>query len=417
VPTFPQPALEEIWRAALKAADPYDVTLAALPEPPAGGRLLVLGAGKAAARMAKAAEARYGDRAAGLVVTPDGYGAPLQYLDMVEASHPTPDARGLVAAARALDLAERLGEGDLLLSLISGGASALLPAPVAGVSLAEKQALTRALLASGAPIAAINGVRKHLSRLKGGRLALAAWPARALTLAVSDVPGDDPAVIGSGPTVGDPTSLAEARATLARHGVDAPASVRAALGDPANETPKPGDPRLGRSAFQLILRPADMLAAAARDAERLGYRPVILGDALRGEAKDVAAEHAKLALSAPPGTALISGGELAVTGANSGESGGRCREYLLAMVIALQGAPHISACALDSDGVDGKGAEAGARIDPSTLARAAALSLNADVHLARHASGAFFNALGDAIVTGPTRTNLADLRVILIGRD
>jgi glycerate 2-kinase len=396
------------------AGDPYDATLAALREPSAGGRLFVLAAGKAAARMAEAAEAHYGDRASGLVVTPDGYGATLQHLDMVEASHPTPDARGLAAAARALDLAESLREGDLLLALISGGASALLPAPVEGVSLAEKQDLTKALLASGAPIAAINGVRKHLSRLKGGRLALAAWPARTLTLAVSDVPGDDPAVIGSGPTVGDPTSLAEARTTLARFGVDAPASVLAALSDLANETPKPGDPRLARSDFQLILRPADMLAAAAGEAERLGYRPVILGDALRGEARVVAAEHAALALSAPPGTALISGGELDVTGAASGESGGRCREYLLALAIALQAAPNISACALDSDGVDGKGGEAGARIDPSTLARAAAFNLDPSEHLARHASGAFFNALGDAIVTGPTRTNLADLRVILI---
>jgi hydroxypyruvate reductase len=333
---------------------------------------------------------------------------------MIAASHPTPDARGLEAAAKALKLAESLGEGDLLLTLISGGASALLPAPVAGVSLTEKQALTRALLASGAPIAAINGVRKHLSRLKGGRLAISAWPARTLTLAVSDVPGDDPAVIGSGPTVGDPTSLADALDTLSRYGVEASAAVLAALRDPANETPKPGDPRLARSAYQLILRPADMLAAAGRAAEGLGYRPVMLGDALRGEARLIAAEHARLALNAAPGTALISGGELDVTGASGSEPGGRCREYLLALAVALNGAPGVSACALDTDGIDGRGGEAGARIDSTTLARASALQLDAEQLLAHHASGAFFNALGDAIVTGPTRTNLADLRVILI---
>ena len=407
-------ALEAIWRAALKAADPYDAALAALPEPPAKGRLLVLGAGKAAARMAEAAEARYGDRAEGLVVAPDGYGASLRYLDMVEASHPTPDARGLEAAAKALDLAHGLGDGDLLLALISGGASALWPAPVEGVSLAEKQALTRALLASGAPIGAINGVRKHLSRLKGGRLGLAAWPARTLTLAVSDVPGDDPAVIGSGPTVGDPSSLAEAREALRRYGVEAPAAVAAALADPAHETPKAGDPRLARSEFQLILRPAHMLAAAAKAAERLGYRPMVLGDALKGEARDVAADHARLALAAAPGTALISGGELEVTGAGPGESGGRCREYLLALAMALQAAPHVRACALDSDGIDGVGGEAGAVIEPASLARAAALGLDPVDHLRRHASGRFFQALGDEIVTGPTRTNLADLRIILI---
>jgi glycerate 2-kinase len=407
-------ALESIWCAALTAADPYAATLAALPDPPIRGRLLVLAAGKAAARMALAAEARYGDQASGLAVAPDGYGAPLQHLEMTEASHPTPDARGLAAAAKALTLAEGLREGDLLLALISGGASALLPAPVAGVSLAEKQALTKALLASGAPIAAINGVRKHLSRLKGGRLALAAWPARTLTLAVSDVPDDDAAVIGSGPTVGDPTSLADARDSLSRYGVEAPDSVLAALRDPANETPKPGDPRLARSAFQLILRPADMLAAAGRAAEALGYRPMMMGDALRGEARLIAADHAQLALSARPGTALISGGELDVTGASGSEPGGRCREYLLALALALNGAPGISACALDTDGIDGRGGEAGARIDPTTLTRAAVLNLDSKKLLAHHASGAFFTALGDAIVTGPTRTNLADLRVILI---
>jgi glycerate 2-kinase len=407
-------ALESLWRAALTAADPYAATLAALPDPPTSGRLAVLAAGKAVARMAEAAEARFGDQVTGLAVAPDGYGASLRFLEMIAASHPTPDARGLEAAAKALKLAESLGEGDLLLTLISGGASALLPAPVAGVSLTEKQALTRALLASGAPIAAINGVRKHLSRLKGGRLAISAWPARTLTLAVSDVPGDDPAVIGSGPTVGDPTSLADALDTLSRYGVEASAAVLAALRDPANETPKPGDPRLARSAYQLILRPADMLAAAGRAAEGLGYRPLMLGDALRGEARLIAAEHARLALNAAPGTALISGGELDVTGASGSEPGGRCREYLLALAVALNGAPGVSACALDTDGIDGRGGEAGARIDSTTLARASALQLDAEQLLAHHASGAFFNALGDAIVTGPTRTNLADLRVILI---
>ncbi len=407
--------LERLWRAGLASADPFEPTRAALPEP-SGGRTLILGAGKAAARMAQAAEARYGEAAEGMMVVPYGYGAPTYRIEVVEAAHPVPDSAGQGAARRALAMASALGEHDRLVVLLSGGASALWAAPAAGVSLEDKQALNRALLESGASIGEINTVRRHLSVLKGGRLAAAAWPAPVLTLAVSDVPGDDPAAIGSGPTVGDPTTLADAQAILARRRIVPSPAIAAALADPANETPKPGAPKLARSSYQLVLTPRAMIETVAATASRLGYAPILLGEALRGEARDVAAEHARLAREAAQAgrrCALISGGELDVTGAAAGP-GGRCREYLLALAVALEGRPTVWAAALDTDGIDGSGGQAGAVIGPDSLARAKTLGLDPAAMLQAHASGTFFDALGDHIRTGPTRTNLSDLRVILV---
>jgi hydroxypyruvate reductase len=407
--------LERLWRSGLAAADSFEPTRAALPEPAASGRTLVLGAGKAAARMAQAAESAWGAAARGLVVVPHGYGAPAGSIEVVEAAHPVPDAAGMAAAARAMEIAAGLGADDRLLVLLSGGASALWVLPAEGVSLEEKQALNRALLRSGAKIQEINAVRKHLSRLKGGRLAAAAFPCPVLTLAVSDVPGDDPSAIGSGPTTADPTTLEDARGVLHRYGIAPAPAAAAALSAAANETPKPGDPRLARSDYRLVLTPKLMIEAVAAEAVRLGFEPVLLGEDLQGEAREVAAAHARLAREAARGgrrAAFISGGELDVTGAATGP-GGRCREYLLALAAALDGEPGVHAAALDTDGIDGAGGQAGAVIGPDTLARARAAGLDPQTLLDAHASGAFFEALGDHIVTGPTRTNLSDLRVML----
>ena len=409
--------LERLWRSGLAAADPFEPVRAALPAPAAAGRTLVLGAGKAAARMAEAAEAAWGAAARGLVLVPYGYGAPTRFIEVVEAAHPVPDAAGRAAAARAIDMAAELGADDRLVVLLSGGASALWALPTAGVSLAEKQEINRALLRSGAKIQEMNTVRKHLSRLKGGRLAEAAFPCPVLTLAVSDVPGDDPSAIGSGPTVGDPTTLQDARGVLARYGIVPPPAVAAALADPASESPKPGDPRLARAQYRLVLTPRQMIEAVAAEAARLGFEPVLLGDELQGEAREVAVEHARLAREAAHGgrrAAFISGGELDVTGAASGP-GGRCREYLLAMAVALDGEPDVRAAALDTDGIDGAGGQAGAVIGSDTLARARAAGLDLRAMLDAHASGAAFEALDDHVVTGPTRTNLSDLRIVLVG--
>jgi hydroxypyruvate reductase len=409
--------LESLWRKGLAAADPYAPTRAALPAPVAAGHTLILGAGKAAARMAEAAEALYGEAARGLVVVPHGYGAPTRWIEVVEASHPVPDAAGMAAAGRAIRMAADLREDDRLIVLLSGGASALWVLPVEGVSLEAKQAINRALLKSGAKIQEINTVRKHLSRLKGGRLAAAAFPCPVLTLAVSDAPGDDPSVIGSGPTVADPTTLADARAILARHGIAPSPEIAAALADPANESPKPGDTRLARADYRLVLTPREMIDAVCAQAARLGFEPVLLGDQLQGEAREVAAQHAALARDAARRgrrAAFISGGELDVTGAADGP-GGRCREYLLALAVALDGEPDVSAAALDTDGIDGAGGQAGATIGPHTLQRARAAGLDPAAMLERHASGAFFEALGDHITTGPTQTNLSDLRIVLTG--
>ena len=418
--------LDRLLERAIQAAQPAEVVPPALPPAPDTGRILVVGAGKAAAAMALAAEAHYGDlgfdaQLYGAVATRHGYGLRTRLLQVMEAGHPVPDADSEKAALQALQLAGNAGPSDLIVVLLSGGASAIWSAPATGLTLANKQATTRALLKSGARIHDVNCVRKHLSRIKGGRLARSAGGAQIVTLAISDVPGDDPAVIGSGPTVADPSTLEEARGIVATLGQGVPASVRAALADSANETVKPGDPALARTRYTIVAAPRLSLAAARAAAETLGYEVVLLGDALEGEARDVAAQHARLALemraSSGRPLALLSGGELTVTVRGNGR-GGPNQEYALALAIALQGAPGISAIAADTDGADGgSGAvddPAGAIVLPDTLVRARARSLDARAHLADNDSTGFFASLGDLVVKGPTQTNVNDFRAILI---
>jgi hydroxypyruvate reductase len=343
-------------------------------------------------------------------------------MPVIEAGHPVPDAASVAAAARTLALADQAGADDLVLVLISGGASANWIAPAAGLALAEKQAVTRALLKSGAAIGEINTVRKHLSRIKGGRLAAHAHPARVVTLAISDVPGDDPAVIGSGPTVPDPSTLAEARAIVERRRLGLPDAVMRALADPANESPKPGDPVFARTQFRLAARPADAFRAVQADVAAAGWEPVFLGDRLEGEARDVAAAHARLArdIQAQGRRAVIlSGGELTVTLRGNGR-GGPNQEYALALADALAGARGIAALAADTDGTDGGAGQAddpaGALIDETTLARARERGLDPAAFLADNDSTGFFSRLGDLLTPGPTATNINDFRAIVVDR-
>jgi hydroxypyruvate reductase len=421
----PRELLGKLFLAAVSTAHPDRCLPQHLPEPPRRGRLLVVGAGKAAAAMAVATERFYaakgnGARLSGFVATRHGWATATSTLDVVEAGHPVPDATSVAAAERALALARSAGSDDHVLCLLSGGASALWAAPVAGVSLADKQQLTKALLRAGARIAEINSVRKHLSRIKGGRLAAAAYPARLLTLAISDVPGDDPATIGSGPTVGDPTTLADARAVLARYRIEPAPGIEAAFARADNETLKPGAPELASSSYRLVATPKAALEAAAAIARSEGYDVELLGDALEGEARLVAASHAKLALEAKQRgerTAILSGGELTVTVKGAG-SGGPNQEYALALALALGQAPGIVALAADTDGADGGSGDAadpaGAIVTPGSLARASELDLNAATFLENNDSTAFFRALGDLVETGPTHTNVNDFRAILV---
>lgn len=407
--------LRNLFDAAVDAADPATVIAPHLPDPPPG-RTLVLAAGKAAASMAHAVEQHWPGDISGLAVTRYGHGMDCARIEVIEAGHPLPDAAGRAAAQRFLELAQSLTSDDLLLCLISGGASALLVEPADGLTLDEKQAVNRALLHSGAPIDEMNCVRKHLSEIKGGRLAAAASPARVVTLAISDVPGDDPAVIGSGPTVGDPTTCADALAIAAQRSITLTASTASALSAGTWESIKPGDPVLNNSTFRLIARPADAQTAAAAAARKAGHTPTLLGDDVEGEARDVAADHARRALVIDTGV-LISGGETTVTvdtSAGPPGRGGRNCEYLLALAIALDGAPGIHALACDTDGIDGTEEAAGAFIGPETLTRASALGMDADVMLQSHDSYTFFERLDDLIVTGPTRTNVNDFRAILV---
>jgi hydroxypyruvate reductase len=417
--------LLELFDAAVRAAQPARILPDQLPDVPAGGGILVVGAGKAAAAMAVAAEDHYRargqlDRVTGFVTTRHGYALPTRHLEIVEAGHPVPDAASAAAAERALALARSAGKDDLVLVLLSGGASALWTAPVDGVSFSAKQALTRSLLKAGARISEMNCVRKHLSRIKGGKLAAAAHPARLLTLAISDVPGDDPAVIGSGPTVGDHTTLADAREVLARYGIAVPPEIASALENPANETLKPGAAPLAHAEYRIIAAPSASLAAAAAVARAKGYRVEILGDALEGEAREVAVAHARLAREAcrrGEPTAILSGGELTVTVQGTG-SGGPNQEYALALAISLAGAPGIAALAADTDGADGgsggAGDPAGAVVLPDTIERARMAHLTAADFLANNDSTGFFARLGDLVQTGPTQTNVNDFRAILI---
>ncbi len=413
-------ALRQVFDAAVAAADPRRVLAAHLPDRPRG-RCVVVGAGKSAALMASALEDAWPDVAlGGVVVTRYGHAVPTRRIAVLQSSHPVPDAAGEAAAARILAAVRGLGPDDLVLALISGGASALMPLPAPGLTLADKQAINRALLACGATISEMNCVRKHLSAIKGGRLAAAAAPARVLTLAISDVPGDDPAVIGSGPTVPDPTSFAEASAILARHGIVPPPPMAAHLAAAAQETPKPGE--LPHAEFRLIATPMMALRAAAVAARGLGLTPLILGDALEGESRDAGTLLAGIARCArahgepvAPPALLLSGGETTVTiGGGPAGRGGRNTEFLLALAVTLGGAPDIWAAAGDTDGIDGTEDAAGAIVAPDTLARARARALDPRATLASHDSYSLFAALGDLIVTGPTLTNVNDLRAILI---
>lgn len=415
----PRELLRRLFDAALSAADPARCVPAHLPPPPKG-RTIVVGAGKAAAKMASAVEDHWPGTLEGLVVTRYGHGAPCRRIEVVEAAHPVPDTAGQQAAARILQMVRGLSADDLVLCLISGGGSALLALPAPGLTIDDKRAVNRSLLKSGANIAEMNCVRKHLSGIKGGRLAVAAAPAQVVSLLISDVPGDDPAVIGSGPTVADPTTFADALSVLAKYGIGEPASVLAHLRTARDETPKPGDPRLARASTKIIVRPQDALQAAAAAARDAGFAPIILGDSLEGEARDVALVHAGIARQirrhgqpAPPPAVLLSGGETTVTVRGKGR-GGRNAEFLLALAVALNGEPGIHAIACDTDGIDGTEDNAGALLAPESLARASTLGVNAGVALADNDGYAFFAALGDLIVTGPTRTNVNDFRAILV---
>ncbi|MGL4187915.1 MAG: glycerate kinase type-2 family protein [Sphaerotilus sulfidivorans] len=423
--TFADPAalLRQLFDAAVASAQPALCVPPHLPDPArVRGRLIVIGAGKASAAMAQAVENHWPGPLAGLVVTRYGYGAPCERIEIVEAAHPVPDAAGLAAAQRLLALPETLAitADDLVLCLISGGGSALLPLPAGALTLEDKQAINRALLASGATISEMNTVRRHLSAIKGGRLAAAFHPARRLTLLLSDVPGDDPVDIASGPTVADPSTCADALEIVARHRIALPEAARRLLESGAGESVKPGDPRLAANEVRMIAAPQMALEAAARVAEAAGLPAHILGDAIEGEAREVGRVLAGLArqvagrgqpFAAP--CVLLSGGETTVTVRGPGR-GGRNVECLLGFGVALGEHPHIHALMADTDGVDGREEIAGALWTPGTIARAAAAGLKPRAHLDDNDGHGFFQALGQSLVTGPTRTNVNDFRAILV---
>jgi glycerate 2-kinase len=404
--------LKTLFAAAIAAADPALRVPPYLPKPPRG-RTIVVGAGKASAAMALAFEEHWTGELSGLVITRYGHGAPCRRIEIVEAAHPVPDANGRDAALRMGELVKGLSEDDLVLCLISGGGSALLAAPAPGLTLEDKQSVNRQLLASGAPISEMNCVRKHLSALKGGRLAATAYPAEVVSLIISDVPGDDPAIVASGPTVPDPTTRAQALAILRKYKFDLPAHVWAFLDTPQAETPKPGDPRFARVRTEMIAAPAQSLAAAAKLAREAGYRVIDLGDRIEGEAREVAREQAAQALTTKGPAVILSGGETTVTLKGRGR-GGRNAEFALALAIALDGRANISAIAGDTDGIDGSEDNAGALVTADTLARAKARGLDAEKYLANNDAYGFFAGIDDLVVTGPTRTNVNDFRAILI---
>jgi hydroxypyruvate reductase len=420
--------LESLFNTAVAAAHPAACLPPHLPAPPAKGRLILLAAGKAAGSMIEAAERHYLDELkfpathlTGIAVARHGYGRPTRVVPMIEAGHPIPDQAGLESATKALALAERADADDLVLALMSGGASANWIAP-AGIMFAEKQAVTRALLRSGAGITEINTVRKHLSRIKGGRLARAAYPARVVTLAISDVPGDDPAVIGSGPTVPDPSTLADARAIVARYKLDLPEAVTRALSDPANESPKPGDAAFANTEYKLIARPADAFRAADAAVKSAGYECMFLGANVEGEARELAATQAAKAIelqAAGRRAVILSGGELTVTIRGKGR-GGPNQEYALALAIELAGTRGIAALAGDTDGTDGGEGSAqdpaGAYVGEKTAERARKLGLDPAAFLAENNSTGFFERLGDLLRPGPTYTNVNDFRAILVDK-
>ena len=422
LPETQQKLLRRMFDAAIASAQPALCIPPHLPDAQriGTGRLIVIGAGKASAAMARAVEENWSGPLTGLVVTRYGYSVPCERIEIVEAAHPVPDAAGQVAAKRLLQLVQGLNSDDLVLCLISGGGSSLLPLPALGLTLEHKQTVSRALLKSGATISEMNCVRRHLSAIKGGRLAAACHPAKVLTLLISDVPGDDPIGIASGPTVADPTTCDDALAVIRRYGIDVPDEVTAVLLSGRGESIKPGDPRLEGTETRMIATPQMALEAAAAVARASGVTPYILGDALEGEARDVGKVLAGIALqvagrgqpvSAP--CVLLSGGETTVTVRGNGR-GGRNVEWLLAAGIALHGHPRIHALAGDTDGVDGQEEIAGGYWAPDSLERAWTLGLRPKDSLANNDGHGFFQALGDSVVTGPTLTNVNDFRAILI---
>ena len=416
----PAKFLRDLFDIAVDAVSAERCLPAFLPSPSANGRTIVIGAGKGAAAMAKAVEAHWPGKLEGLVVTRYGHGAACRDIEVVEAAHPVPDDAGRQAAARMLAMVQGLNENDLVLCLISGGGSALLAMPAPGITLAQKQAINKALLKSGATISEINCVRKHLSAIKGGRLALACAPARVVTLLISDVPGDDPGVIASGPTLPDPTTCAEAQAILDKYTIAIDDSVREHLRSGAGESPKPNDARFARNATHVIATARHALEAAADLARAAGVTPYILSDEMEGESRDVALVHAamarQVALHGQPFArpcVILSGGETTVTVRGRGR-GGRNAEFLLSFAAAVDGTAGIFALACDTDGIDGSEDNAGALYTPDSMARAKQQGLRARDMLANNDGYGFFSALDDLIVTGPTRTNVNDFRAILV---
>jgi hydroxypyruvate reductase len=408
-----------LFNTACAAADPMQVLPRHLPPPPKG-RTIVVGAGKAASKMAQAVEAHWAGALSGVVVTRHGQRLPLEQIRIIESAHPVPDLNAVRGAEQVLAAVSGVTADDLVLCLISGGGSALMTLPAEGLSLDDKQAVTRALLRSGATIGEMNIVRKHLSGIKGGRLAAAAYPAQVVTLAISDVPGDDPAVIASGPTVADPSTFADARAVIERYAIALPDSIARHFAAGTDESPKPGDARLTGHRLTLIATPQMALEAAATAVKKAQCNAIILGDAIEGEAREVAKVHAGIARSIarhghPTGApaVILSGGETTVTVRGKGR-GGRNAEFLLALAVALDGQPGIFALAGDTDGIDGTEDNAGALIDPTTLARARAIGLDPQAMLDNNDAYSLFKALGDLVVTGPTDTNVNDFRAILI---
>ena len=411
--------LRSLFESAVTAADPHRVLPSFLPAVPRG-RTVVVGAGKAAGAMAQALEQHWMGALEGVVVTRYGHKVPTRFIEVLEAAHPVPDEAGQRASQRILEAVQGLTADDLVICLISGGGSALLAAPAPGLTLADKQTMNRSLLRSGATITEMNCVRKHLSSLKGGRLALACYPAQVVTLLISDVPGDDPTVIASGPTVADPTTFAEACAIVEKYGLQDQARAYAHLCAAREETPKPGDLRLTRTSTHLIATPQHSLEAAAAVARAAGVTPVILGDSIEGEAREVAKVMAGIAHQvkrhgqpAARPCVLLSGGETTVTVRGKGR-GGRNVEFLLALTLALRGEPGVFALAGDTDGIDGTEDNAGAVVLPDTWARAEHLGLRVADHLADNDGYGFFSALGDLVITGPTLTNVNDFRALLI---
>lgn len=416
----PRQFLNDLYATAVEAVSAQKCMPAYLPKQAVKGRTLVIGAGKGAAAMAKVVEDNWPGKVEGLIVTRYGHGADCKQIEVVEAAHPVPDEAGRAAAGRMLELVKGLTEDDLVLCLITGGGSALLSLPGEGISLEQKQALNKALLKSGATISEMNCVRKHLSAIKGGRLALACAPARVVTLLISDVPGDDPGVIASGPTLPDPTTCAESLAILKKYKIEIPGNILQHLESGAGETPKPGDERFARNEHHVIATAQHALEAAAEKARAAGITPYILSNDLEGESRDVGSVHAALAKQvaaygqpfAKP-CVILSGGETTVTVRGKGR-GGRNAEFLLSLAVSLNGTPDIYALACDTDGIDGSEDNAGAIYQPDSIARATAAGCSAKAMLENNDGYGFFDALGDLIISGPTRTNVNDFRAILI---